>query len=93
MPFDANQRLAQIAVWTDAGAAWIGQEAARADGEAEEVTLTLRRDELERFVSGMRWISRSLLGLAQPIPPLPPACHRPTDGGGARLRLVGGSAA
>jgi hypothetical protein len=83
--FDANRRLAEIALWTDDGAHWIEQTTAQRANRAAHVTVTFRRDELERFVSGLRSVSRTLLGLAQPVPlpvAIPPAAERPY------LRLV-----
>jgi hypothetical protein len=93
MTFDANRRLAEIALWTDAGAHWIGREVERklSDRRAEDVTVTFDRAELERFVLGLRWISRSLLGLAQPVPPLVVTDHPQPKAGwspGPALRVV-----
>ena len=85
--FDANRRLAEIALWTDGSARWIEQATAPRQSacRSDHVTVTFRRDELETFVSGLRGVARSLLGLAQPVPPpvpTPPPTERPY------LRLV-----
>ena len=83
--FDANRRLAEIALWMDGGARWLDRatEAARAAPRQGRVTVTLDQAELEGFVAGFRGVARALVGLAQPVPPpLPVASRRP------RLRLV-----
>lgn len=88
--FDANRRLGEIALWSDSGARWIEHvTAAHLTGRprSDLVAVTFRRDELEAFVRGMRITARSLLGIAQPIPPpvpTPPASERP------HLHLVAG---
>lgn len=84
--FDANRRLAELALWLDQGASWIDNvtgDARRAPGDVE---VTFDRAELETFVTGLRGATRSLLGLVQPVPP--------DIGGKARgghLRLVASS--
>jgi hypothetical protein len=69
--FDANRRLAEIALWTDGAARWIERatQQERPGGRHDPVTVTFRRAELEAFVSGLRGVAQSLLGLAQPAPP------------------------
>ena len=81
--FDANRRLAEIALWADGSARWLDRAtgAARAASRQGQITITLDRAELEGFVSGFQGIARALLGLAQPVPPPIPVAPR-------RLRLV-----
>jgi len=82
--FDANRRLAEIALWADGGARWLDRvtETARvAAPRQRRVTITLDRAELDGFVSGFQGIARALLGLAQPVPP-------PIPTGTRRLHLV-----
>jgi hypothetical protein len=69
--FDANRRLAEIALWVDGSARWVEQatEAARAAPRQRQVTVTLDHAELETFVAGFRGVARVLMGLAQPVPP------------------------
>jgi hypothetical protein len=84
--FDANRRLAEVALWVDGSARWVDQatEAARvAAPRRRQVTVTLDRAELETFVTGLRGIARVLMGLARPVPP-PVA----TASQGRHLRLV-----
>ena len=84
--FDANRRLAEIALWMDGGARWLERatEAARMSApRAGRVTVTLDRAELEGFVAGFRGVARALVGLAQPVPPPVPVASRHP-----RLRLV-----
>jgi hypothetical protein len=84
--FDANRRLAEIALWTDAGARWVGQAILHGQPDRhDQVTVTFRRAELEAFVTGLRGVAQSLLGFAQPVPP-PVPTTRPD--GRPRLRLV-----
>ena len=81
--FDANRRLAELALWIDGGARWIESAtvSARQERHHEDVVVTFDRDELEAFIAGFRSIARAMLGLAQPVPrPLP---TRPP------LRIVG----
>ena len=84
--FDANRRLAEIALWADSSARWLDRAtgAARAAAPRQgQVTITLDRAELEGFVSGFQGVARALLGLAQPVPPpVPTKARRP------ELRLV-----
>jgi hypothetical protein len=85
--FDANRRLAQVALWTESAARWIEQATAqeRHACRRDLVTLTLKRSDLELFVSGLDSVAKSLLGLALPVPPVvpvPPVHKKP------RLRLV-----
>jgi hypothetical protein len=88
--FDANRRLAEIALWSDSGARWIERATAAEltdQARGNLVAVTFRRNELEAFVRGMRITARSLLGIAQPVPPpvpTPPASEQPY------LRLVVG---
>jgi hypothetical protein len=83
--FDANARLAQIALWLDDGARWMDQAAERARvDQTGAVTVTFNRAELAAFLSGFRGVSRALLGIAQPVPPpLPTSTRKPSP-----LRLV-----
>jgi hypothetical protein len=70
--FDANRRLGEIALRSDSAAHWIDRvTAATLAGRSRSdfVTVTFHRDELEAFVRGMRITTRSLLGIAQPVPP------------------------
>ena len=82
--FDANRRLAEIALWADGGARWVDRvtEAARATSpHRRHVTITLDRAELDSFVSGFQGIARALMGLAQPVPPpIPTGTQRPRLG-------------
>jgi transposase len=83
--FDANRRLAEVALWADGSARWVDQatEAARtAAPRRRQVTVTFDQAELETFVTGFR-VARVLMGLAQPMPP-PVA----TASQGRHLRLV-----
>ncbi len=87
-PFDADRRLAEVALWVDGAARWVDRatEAARATTlprPRPEVTVTFDRAELEGLVSGLRGVARTLVGLAQPVPP-----PISTPSSGHRLRLV-----
>lgn len=83
--FNANQRLAEVALWVNAGAGWIDHVTGQARTARQgEVTITFERTELETFVSGLRAVSRTLMGLAQPVPP--PLPEPPLTRG--HLRLV-----
>jgi hypothetical protein len=82
-PFDANRRLAEVALWIDGASRWLEQavEPARASapaGSRHRITLTFDRGELELLASGLRGVARTLMGVAQPVPPLPaaPVAHR-----------------
>jgi hypothetical protein len=82
--FDANRRLAEVALWADGTARWLEQvvkptQAAAPAGSRHRINLTFSREELELLVSGLRGVARTLMGLAQPVPPpLPvtPVTHR-----------------
>jgi hypothetical protein len=67
--FDANRRLAEVALWLDGSARWVEQatEAVRTAPRQRQVTVTLDRAELETFVAGFRGVARVLMGLAQPV--------------------------
>jgi hypothetical protein len=70
--FDANRRLAEVALWVDGSACWVDRatEAARtAAPHRRQVTVTFDQAELETFVTGLRGVARVLMGLAQPVPP------------------------
>jgi hypothetical protein len=90
--FDADRRLAGLALWVDQGARWVDQATAAARqlpparGRGEEVRVVFDRRELDAFVAGLRGVARGLLGLAQPMPPpcLPAGLPPPRR----RLRLV-----
>jgi transposase len=84
--FDANRRLAEVALWADGSARWVDRatEAARsAAPRRRQVTVTFDQAELETFVTGFRGVARMLMGLAQPVPP--PISAAPQ---GRHLRLV-----
>lgn len=88
--FDANRRLGEIALWSDSGARWIERATAASltdQPRSDLVAVTFRRDELEAFVRGMRITARSLLGIAQPVPPPVPTPSAPER---QHLRLVAG---
>lgn len=89
--FDANKRLAEIALWTDSGARWIDRATAskQPNGQRGEVTVTLDRRELEAFVIGLRRVSQSLLGIVQPVPPPLPRPSQPSTCDRPYLRVVG----
>jgi hypothetical protein len=83
--FDANARLAQIALWLDGGAGWIEQATAQARSDrVQAVTVTFSRRELDTFLSGLRCVAGALMGIAQPVPPPLPVQRR----GSPKLRLV-----
>jgi hypothetical protein len=79
---DANRRMAELVLWLDEGARWFEHATAASRLVAPRgrtVEVTFNRAELEVFVTGLRGVSRSLMGLAQPVPPplpAPPAAHR-----------------
>lgn len=78
--FDANRRLAEIALWADGAARWLDQATgtARAAPRRGQVTITVDHAELDSFVSGLQGVARALLGLAQPVPPpVPTKARRP----------------
>ena len=84
--FDANARLAQIALWLDEGVRWMDRATEQAQANQRgTVTVTFNRAELAAFLSGFRGVSRALLGIAQPVPPPLP---RAPKGGPPHLRLV-----
>jgi hypothetical protein len=67
--FNANARLAQIALWIG-GERWLDHSTERVRATRRGiVTVTFDRAELEALLSGVRGVSRSLLGIAQPVPP------------------------
>jgi hypothetical protein len=77
-PFDANRRLAEVALWLDGTARWLDDavEPARAAalaGSRHRISLTFDREELGLLVSGLRGVARTLMGVAQPVPPSLPA--------------------
>ena len=84
--FDANRRLAELALWVDDGAHWIDQATvarAQRQNHGGDVVVTFDRNDLETFVRGLRTVATSMLGMAQPMPPLLPSSRvRPA------LRLV-----
>jgi transposase len=84
--FDANRRLAEIALWVDGSARWMDRatETVRAAApRRRQVTVTFDQAELETFITGFRGVARVLMGLAQPVPP--PVAAAPQ---GRHLRLV-----
>lgn len=85
--FNANQRLAEIALWLDASASWADRATAqaRAGRSGKTIVVTFERAELETFVSGLRGVARALMGLAQPVPPPLP---EPPQTRSSHLRLV-----
>jgi hypothetical protein len=73
--FDANRRLAEIALWVDGGARWLDRatEAARRAAPRQcRVTITLDRAELDGFVSGFQGISPGAPGAGPARPPAGP---------------------
>ena len=76
-PFDANRRLAEAALWVEGTARWLDRAVGSispADGaDTGMVSVTMPRDDLELFLSGMRGVARTLMGIAQPTPPPLPA--------------------
>ena len=89
--FDADRRLADLALWVDQGARWIDHATAAArqpppaHDRGEQVRVVFDRRELDAFVAGLHAVARGLLGLAQPVPPpCLPAGPPPRR----RLRLV-----
>jgi hypothetical protein len=88
--FDANRRLAEVALWVDGSARWVDRatEAARAAASRwRQVTVTFDQAELETFITGLRGVAHVLMGLAQPgtaadrgrSPGPPPAPRDVTD--------------
>jgi hypothetical protein len=71
--FDANRRLAEIALWVDGSARWVdwATEAARtAAPRRRQVTITFDRTKLETFATGLRCRPRADgLGSAGVVPP------------------------
>jgi hypothetical protein len=75
--FDANQRLAEVALWADGTARWldhaVGPLSPAGGAHAGMVNVTFSRKDLELLLSGMRGVARTLMGIAQPTPPPLPA--------------------
>jgi hypothetical protein len=72
--FDANRRLAEVALWVDGTARWLEQAVERARAAAptssrHRISLTFDPGELELLVTGLRGVARTLMGVAQPVPP------------------------
>ena len=65
--FDANRRMAEVALWIDGTARWLDHavEPARSTAPAggrHRISLTFDREELELLVSGLRGVARTLMG-------------------------------
>jgi hypothetical protein len=71
--FDANHRLAELALWLNDGSRWLDRATTPADAATPRTRRTVHiafdRAELETFAAGLRGVARSLMGLAQPVPP------------------------